>query len=382
MLLIKNISVYAPEDLGVKDVLVCGGKIEKISDSIEIDEAYAKRIDGSGKILIPGFIDQHVHIIGGGGEGGLTTRVPEIHIKDLIKGGITTTVGLLGTDGTTRSVEVLVSKAKALNELGITAYALTGSYEYPTVTLTGSIKRDLVYIQEIIGCKIALSDHRSSHVSNHELMRVASDTKVAGMLSGKAGVLTIHMGDGKRGLRPIFEILEDSDLPVSAFRPTHLNRRDELLEESFKFAQMGGFVDYTCGISGYHRPASVVKRMIEQGVPTNRATITSDGFGSYSSYDEDGKLLKIGVSPVGSLYHEFEHMVNEAEFSIEEALPYFTSHVAKALGQEKKKGMIDEGFDADLLIIDKTLEIETYIARGTVFVENKNFVKTFPYEED
>lgn len=381
MILIKNIEVFAPQNLGVKDVLICGDRIEMIKENIQIDLDSVQIIDGSGKKLIPGLIDQHVHITGGGGEGGVTTRVPEIHIKEFIRNGITTVVGLLGTDGTTRSIEMLVAKAKSLNELGMTAFALTGSYEYPTVTLTGEIKRDMVYIQEIIGTKIALSDHRASHVSNHELLRVASNTKVGGMLSGKAGVLTIHMGDGKRGLKPIFECLEESDLHAISFRPTHLNRKDELLEESFELAKLGGFVDYTCGITGYRRPAEVVSVMATRGLPLDRVTVSSDGYGSYSSYDQDGKLIKIGCSPVDSLMGELKCLVKEKAWTLDQALPFFTANVAKAIGQSEAKGKIEAGFDADLLLINDAFEIDTYIAKGDVLLSQEAYTKKFPYED-
>ena len=153
MILIKNVEVYSPQYKGKKDVFVSGGKISLIEDKINFDSEKIKIIDARGKILTPGFIDQHVHITGGGGEGSFKTRAPEITLSKLTSGGITTVVGLLGTDGTTRSVENLVAKAKALKEEGITVFAHTGSYEYPTVTLTDSIKKDICFIEEIIGEK-------------------------------------------------------------------------------------------------------------------------------------------------------------------------------------------------------------------------------------
>lgn len=96
MLLIKNIHVYAPEDLGLNDILVAGGKIERIEPNINISQDYVEIIDGSGKKALPGFIDPHVHITGGGGEGGSHTRAPEITLSTLVSAGITTVVGLLG----------------------------------------------------------------------------------------------------------------------------------------------------------------------------------------------------------------------------------------------------------------------------------------------
>ncbi|MGL5330731.1 MAG: amidohydrolase family protein, partial [Peptostreptococcaceae bacterium] len=245
MILIKNVEIYAPEYKGKKDIFISGGKISLIEDEINFVNNKIKVIDGSGKILTPGFIDQHVHITGGGGEGSFKTRAPEITLSKLTKGGITTVVGLLGTDGTTRSVENLVSKAKALKEEGLTVFAHTGSYEYPSVTLSGSIKRDIAFVDEIIGVKLALSDHRAPNVSNLELQRVASDARVAGMLSGKAGIVVLHMGDGKKGLAPVNEILEETEIPMKTIRPTHVNRRGELLLEAFDYAKRGGKIDLT-----------------------------------------------------------------------------------------------------------------------------------------
>lgn len=138
--------------------------------------------------MILGIIDNHVHITGGGG-GRFKKRVPELPLSSLLKGGITTVVGLMGTDGITRSVESLLSRVKTLREEGITTYMHTGSYGYPSVTLTVSVQKDITFIEEIIGMKIALADHRSSFVTQEELARLASQARVAGMVSGKAVLL-------------------------------------------------------------------------------------------------------------------------------------------------------------------------------------------------
>ena len=351
MIIIKNIDVYSPDYIGKKDIFISGGKINLIRDNIDINHEDIKVIDGSNKILTPGFIDQHVHITGGGGEGTFKTRAPEITLSKLTTSGITTVVGLLGTDGTTRSVENLVAKAKALKEEGISVYAHTGSYEYPTITLTGSVKKDIVFIEEIIGAKTAISDHRSSSMTNTQLAQLASDVRVAGMMSGKAGILVIHMGNGEKGLNPVFEVLKETEIPIKTMRPTHVNRRRELLEQGFEYAKMGGIIDLTCGI-----------------------------YGSWSKYDENGNLIKIGVSSVSSLYKEFKAMVNESEIAIDRALSYFTSNVAKALEIYPKKGCIAEGSDADMIIFNNDFCIDHVIANGRVMVEDGKVLVYGSYE--
>lgn len=369
MILIKNIEVYTPKSIGIKDVLITNGKITMIEDKIEKFDERIQIIDGTDKKLIPGLIDSHVHITGGGGEGSFKTRVPEITLSKLIEGGITTVVGLLGTDSTTRSVENLVSKAKALKEEGISVYVHTGSYGYPSITLTDSVKRDIVFIEEIIGVKIAVSDHRSPSISQNELARLASDARVAGMLSGKAGIVVVHMGSGKKGLNLINEVLEETEIPIRTLRPTHVNRKEELLIEAFDYAKRGGIIDMTCGIYKDLSPGNVIVRAKTEGVPLENITISSDGYGSWSRYDEYGNMLEIGVSSVSSLYNELKAMVLELNFDLENSLGFFTTNVSKALNLYPKKGTISQGADADLLIIDENMNMISVVANGKLMLD-------------
>ena len=95
MILFKNADVYAPKHLGRRDVLVCGGRIEAVGETLEGGTG-CRIIDASGKKLAPGLIDRHVHVTGGGGEGSFHTRTPQIQLSSIIKAGITAVVGLLG----------------------------------------------------------------------------------------------------------------------------------------------------------------------------------------------------------------------------------------------------------------------------------------------
>lgn len=380
MILIKNVEVYSPEYLGKKDILIGGEKILRIKNEINLELDNIKIIDGVDKKIFPGFIDQHVHITGGGGEGSFKTRVPEISLSELTEGGITTVVGLLGTDGVTRTVENVLAKTKALNENGITTLMHTGSYRYPSLTITDSIQKDIVFIDEIIGVKIALADHRSSQIGIQELKFIGSEARTAGMLSGKAGIVVVHMGDGKKQLQPIISALENSELPIQVFRPTHVNRNRKLLNEGFEFIKKDGIIDLTCGIYDELSPAAVIKKALEEKLPLKNITVSSDGYGSWSNYDENGNLIEIGVSSVKSLYKEFVKMVDEFNFTIEEALIFFTTNIAKALKIFPKKGKIIEGADADLILANKSLEINSVIARGKIMILENHVQKKGLFE--
>ena len=67
-------------------------------------------------------------------------------LSELVEGGLTTVVGLLGTDGVSRSMENLVTKARALEQEGLTAFIYTGNYHVPSPTVTSSISRDIMMV--------------------------------------------------------------------------------------------------------------------------------------------------------------------------------------------------------------------------------------------
>ena len=370
MLLIRNAKVYAPEPLGVVDVLIAGEKIEWIGKEITIDPNMCEVIDANGKMLVPGFIDTHVHLIGGGGEGGFRTRAPRVELYELIQGGITTVLGLLGTDGMTRDMETLLAHVKALNEEGVTVYACTGHYGYPSVTLTGNVQKDIGFIQEILGLKLAISDHRAPNISVDELIRIGSDVRVAGMISGKPGCVVLHMGDDRRGLEPVFKVLDATSLPVKIFRPTHVNRNPFLLEQGMIYLKMGGYVDYTCGMDDEFTPGKCILKAREQKLPTERITISSDGHGSWSRYDEQGNLIEIGISSLQSLHEEWKSMIQDLGMSVEDALAFVTANPAKALEIYPTKGCVHKQADADVLLFDENLNLDTVIARGKVMMKD------------
>ena len=223
--LISNARVFAPKDLGVCHVLVGGGRILGVSDKKDVlSAAGATEYDFDGRRLIPGFIDGHAHVTGGGGEAGFSTRVPPVPLGDFTTAGITSVVGVLGTDDTTRDTRSLLAQTRALREEGLGAWCHTGGYHVPPVTLTGSVRDDIVFLDPVIGVgELAISDHRSSQPTLNELLRIASDAHVAGMIAGKAGILHLHLGDGDRGLDLIRCALAESELPARvSTRPTSI----------------------------------------------------------------------------------------------------------------------------------------------------------------
>ena len=129
--LLRGGDVFSPEPRGVRDVLMAGEKILAVAEpgSVSITGIAVEEVDVSGLLVLPGMVDSHVHLIGGGGEGGPATRAPEIRVEEIVGCGVTTVIGCLGTDGVTRHSSSLMAKAQGLTAEGVTAYLYVGSYE-------------------------------------------------------------------------------------------------------------------------------------------------------------------------------------------------------------------------------------------------------------
>ncbi len=376
--IIRNGELYTPQYLGKNDILIAGEKIALINKSIgkvtgvpEIDE-----IDATGYIVVPGFIDQHVHIAGGGGEGGPVTRTPEISISSLATAGITTVVGLLGADGVTRSVAELLAKARALEQEGISAYIFTGAYEIPTRTLTGSVRSDLVLIDKVLGVgEIAISDHRSAQPTLEMLVQVAAEARIGGLLGKKAGIVHVHVGEGKQGLALLMDLAKQTDIPVQQMAPTHVNRIERLLSEAAELVKMGAFADLTAGIyTDNASPDAVevcdaVAALIKKGADIARITVSSDGNGSLPVFDDRGNLTSIMVGSVRVLWEDVRKTIFNGVLSMEQALPLITLNPALLLGLVPAKGTIRSGSDADIVMLDGNLDIQRVFARGKLMVD-------------
>lgn len=386
MILIKSGTVYEPSCLGEKNILIAGDRIEYISSKINLPDRNFPEvniIDAKGLFVVPGIIDLHVHITGGGGEGGYATRTPELMLSSFTLNGVTTCIGLLGTDGTTRSMQGLIAKARALEIEGISTFIWTGSYEFPTRTLTDTPRNDIILIDKVIGIgELAISDHRSSHPSEYDLERLASEARVGGMLSGKCGILHFHIGDEKKGLEPVFHLVKDKEIPMENLLPTHVNRNKALFQQSVEYARTGGHIDITSGIKpegddAVH-PVEAYKYILQLGIDPGNVTMSSDAGGSLPFFDDRGRLIKLGV---GTPSTQLEMLKGCAENGIplENALIPFTSAPASFL-KLRGKGYIHEGYDADLLLLDRNYKLNTVISKGKVMVSNYKAVAFGTFE--
>lgn len=371
MLLLKDLPVYSSQYIGIKDILICGTRVEAIADKISIDgidKLKTLYFDSKRHFAVPGFVDGHVHLIGGGGEGGFSTRTREGTPEEFACCGTTAVVGMLGTDSITRDHISLLAKARTFREWGLGAWVLTGSYRYPIKTITGDLVKDIVLIPEVIGVgEVAVSDHRGSNISGAELQRLAMDTRVAAMLAGKKGIVVCHMGNAPEGMKPLFQAVENGSLPPKHFIPTHISRNDKLLEEGIKWVKENdGFIDLTAG----KNTSSIIMNLRAELGNLNRISVSSDGLGSLPKFDEDGKLIEITAAPVDGLLRVFKELLQKG-LSVEEAIKPVCSVPATALGLNRfGYGKIEKGYSASLLVFNtENLNLELVLANGKIVVQ-------------
>jgi beta-aspartyl-dipeptidase (metallo-type) len=372
MLLVKNAHVYAPETLGKLDILIAAGRILALAPSIEAAglPCEVEVLDAEGRLALPGLIDSHVHVIGGGGEGGYATRTPELRLGDCVRAGVSTVIGTLGTDGLARSMESLVAKAYSLRAQGLSAWIYSGSYRIPPATVTGDLMKDIMMIEPIIGAgEVAISDHRSSRPTMAELGRLASEARLGGLLSGKAGIVNFHLGDAPAGLGPLEELVAAGDLPRSQFLPTHCNRNPQLFDEALGWARAGGWVDFTTStvpryIDEGEVPASRGLRLFHEAGLLGQVTCTSDGQGSLPIFDAAGVLCGMTMGSCASLWEAVRESILTYGLDLGEAARTVTSTPARIL-KLANKGRLAVGADADILFLEPgSLEIKGLVAMG------------------
>lgn len=352
MYLIENGEVYAPESCGVRSILCINEKITAIG---ELDRALLTRalpdlipIDASGCFIVPGLIDPHEHLIGAAGEDGFASRTYCVPMQNMLHAGITSVVGCMGTDTTSRSLLNLLGRVKQLREMGLNAYMLSGGFQLPTPTITRIVLDDLVVIEEIIGVgEISIADERAVEPDFHELTKLVIDASVGGKMAGKHGYTHFHTGKLPKYLSILHKMIDEYPHLAEHIYPTHITRSEELMKDAIKLSNRGSYVDIDCTETGLGR---WICYYLDNGSDASRLTVSSDAHTSTGDCEK--------------YYTEFKECLRSHDLTLDQLLPFFTTNPARVMGL-KSKGEIRQHYDADLTLIDKeTLEVKHVFSRA------------------
>lgn len=378
--LLKNTNLYAPKSLGKKDILIVGEKIIAIEDNLDAYINDKTNVwDAKGKIVTPGLIDQHIHVIGAGGKQGFSSMTPEVQLSELIACGTTTINSLLGTDGTVRDIRTLYGKVKALEQEGISTTMFCGYYGVDSPTITDSIQADMIFIDKIIGCKIAISDIRSSYPTATELLRKLNQIRNGGFIGGKKGILHVHLGDLDTKMDVLFELVQKHQFPIEHISPTHVGRTKVLFDQAIEFAKLGGMIDITTAASQYIAPYKSVLYALEQGVSIDNITFSTDGHAGLTKFSDQGNAIGTKSALINKNLEETVLLVKEGNLPIEEAFKLVTTNPAKNLGL-KNKGTIKVNNDADFCVFDNDFNLVDVFAKGKQMMKDRQVIVKGTFE--
>lgn len=372
--ILKNTKLYSPKFLGKKDILIVGEKIIAIEDNLDSYINDKTTVwDAEGKIVTPGLIDQHIHVIGAGGKKSFSSMTPEVQLSELIACGTTTINSLLGTDGTVRNIRALYGKIKALEQEGISTSMFCGYYSIDTPTITDSIQSDMIFIDKIIGCKVAISDIRSSYPTAVELLRKLNQIRNGGFIGGKKGILHVHLGNLDSKMDLLFELVQKYQFPIEHISPTHVGRTKPLFEQAIEFAKLGGMIDITTAASQYTAPYKSVLYALEKGASIDNMTFSTDGHAGLTKFNSQGEDVGTRSALINKNLEETILLVKEGNLPIEEAFKLTTCNPAKNLGL-KNKGTIKVNNDADFCCFDEDLNLVDVFARGNQMMKNGEII--------
>jgi len=366
--LIENGEVYTPAPVGKQQVLLTDGKIGKVGEvdrkAVESIGVECEVIDATGCLVVPGFIDPHMHLLGGSGEEGFATQTPEFFIGEIVPYGITTAIGALGVDTTMKTMAGLLAKVKGLNEQGLNAYLWTGGYNVPPTSIMNSVRDDIMFLEEVIGTgEVAISDRRAMNTSAVELARVVSDTYIGGMLARKSGVTHFHVGEMDRRLEPLRLILDEHDIDPRCVYPTHVQRNEKLMAEAVELTRRGCNVDVDT---------------IEEDLPKwLRFYLDAGGDPACLTASSDASISSPRV-----LSEQVRSCVTEHGFPLEQVLALVTRNTARILKLEMK-GTLEKGKWGDILLLEKgSLEIVHVLSKGVFMVRDGSTVVEEKFLED
>ena len=145
---------------------------------------------------------------------------------------------------------------------------------------------------------------------------------------------------------------------------------------------MGGFIDCTAGSDDkevYTSADKLYDLLHMDGVTTENVSMSSDAFGSQPKFNAKGECIGLTYASPKYLHQTIKILV-EKGMALEDAIKLLTSTPAKLIAKEGVKGCVAVGADADLLVLDENLDIDSLFAKGKAAVWAKELLMKGRFE--
>ena len=380
-LIIKNCRLYNRQSDSLTDITIENGCILSVGTNAGKDSA--EIIDACGKIVAPGFID--VHIQGAGGCDILDASVDSLKTmsQTLVRFGVT---GFLATtvmnpDNGNKHLNILANHwkddfggARILGlhlegpfinpekRGGIVLSAIYAAYKdrmNEIFNITGDSLKMMTIAPELNGNQIVINQliqrgcipSFGHSKANYKQTKEAFTNGIGHVTHIFNAMLPLH----HREPGPLLAILESDTVSVQIISDgVHLHP---------------GIVRYLYSTIGIDRCVCITDGIQAIGLPegkyvySGRDYISKDGAARY----EDGTLIgtALAVNEIGARFQKF------TSCSLEEAVNSISLNPARLLGVDDRKGSIEPGKDADLVIMNPDFNVRLTLVGGTIVYKNE-----------
>ncbi|MEG0546430.1 MAG: N-acetylglucosamine-6-phosphate deacetylase [Oscillospiraceae bacterium] len=384
MILFKNVKVILENDIVDFDVLVENNKISKVEKNI-IPESDCDIIDGKGKYLSPGFIDLHVH--GGGGYSAMgspedVVKMCEAHAKHGTTSILPTT--LAAPIAITKKAIDSIRKAQKLSKnSNILGAHLEGPFLSPK--MAGAQSPDNILIP-------AQNDYE-------DLLSYWEGIRMVGAAPENEGGMALGDAIKRHGIvASIAHSAGDYDMALEALNHgysdvTHLYNA---CTSCFKVGvfRHAGVVEAALSDDRFttqiiadlrHQPVGVL-RLTYKCKGSDKMYLITDGL-DYSALEmkegttfmqdngmevvyEDDVMKLVDRSCLAGSAASYDKLVRNTYktvgISLCETIKMASTTPAKIIGVGDKKGKIQKGYDADLVLFDDDINIEKVMVMGAI----------------
>jgi N-acetylglucosamine-6-phosphate deacetylase len=375
-ILIKNCRLYNQPDTEI-DVLINSGRIAILNNNIESEDVYTLNADGF--LLAPGFID--VHIQGAGGSDILdgTSEALETMSSTLAGLGTTSYLGTTVVKPKEDNKHLRIANkhanknSKGANLLG---YHLEGPFI--NVKKKGGLDPDSIYnsspkalneILDVCEGNLRMMTIAPELPGNMDLIKELKKNDIVAAFAHSEATYNETKAGFEAGITHVTHLFNAMN-PINHRQPGPVTA---VFENEYVTAQIIS--------DGHHLHPAIIK-MIRKNIGSHRCVPVTDGvqamglpegryFYNGKEYESKaGAARYLDGTLIGSATSLGEIAIKFMQFtgcSLTEAIDSVSLNPARVLGLENKKGKIAEGYDADLVLMNKDLKVVTTIVNGEIF---------------